>query len=63
MDPDKNPEQDIDPYLWLVDPDPDPVGPKTNEFGSGFATLSLPLCSRSGLRINAHIIFLEFEKK
>ncbi len=29
------------PHLWLIDPDPDPGGPKTrgSEFGSGSATL------------------------
>ena len=42
MDPYSDPDPDADPYLWLMDPDSDPGGPKTcgsGGSGSGSATL------------------------
>jgi hypothetical protein len=41
---DPNLDPDPDPCLWLIDPDPDLEGPKTDGSGSGFATLLKIMC-------------------
>ncbi len=39
----KDPEPDLDPHLVLMDPDPDPGGPKTYE---SYGSVNLTVASR-----------------